>query len=539
MARSIFLNKHLTKQVRLQLLDALILPVLMYGAGSWSLLPPSQYRHVQHTIIMWQRRIVNAGFWNDTDMADHDFLAQWKLPPLSVRLAKHRLLLALQLQQHAPRELFDLLSADDASPHGWIPALRHGLEWFALHNPAHPLAGQDLSTENIFAWLAQAPAQEAHLIRQTVQRYCLQEHTLWMTRSAHRAIGQICEQAGFQLDMPPGDMPDDPAVFPCKQRKRTFDTPQGLSAHLWSAHQLMSLERQYVFGPTCIICGRCYWTSQRMQQHLRYSRKFPDGCLSQLVQHFEPLTMPIKVKIPEIYSGIHRLPCTNAEGPVALMPDTCWQRSHARDMARWQEQWATLDMPLQLPTDFNRACAAQYSRITHEWLDQDDPEDVDTLAHNWLACIDATDASNGLALWAFFHWGHNFMNDVFDNVENPELVTAVESTYLELVDSLLEWHLWQRREHLRHASAPAEPDLALPPATADRRTFGLLEPFPDAIGDQQRALRRADLCSWPSRGGVPASALSSCTSFLPADATRIATSGSRLSAQSTSLVIRA
>ena len=85
-------------------------------------------------------------------------------------------------------------------------------------------------------------------------------------------------------------------------------------------------------------------------------------------------------------------------------------------------------------------------------------------------------------------------------------VTAVESTYLDVVDSFPEWHLEQRREHLRTASAPDAPDLALPPAVADRRKFQLLEPLPDAIGEQQSVLSRAlggDLCAWPLRGGVP------------------------------------
>ena len=258
----------------------------------------------------------------------------------------------------------DLLSSGADSPNGWIPALRHGLQWLVLHNPTHSRAGRDLTTEEIYAWLADAPPQEAHLIRKTVQRYCLQENVLWMTRQAHMAIGRICQQAGFQLGMPPDDLHPDPAAFPCTHCLRTFDTPQGLSAHLWTAHHVMSLERQYVYGPTCVICGRCFWTSQRMQQHLRYTRRFPDGCLAQLVQHFEPLEEPIEVKIPDIYAGIHRLPCTNAEGPVALMPDTCWKRSHDRALEQWTEQWTAIGMPSNPPAGALRDLAGTFSQLT-------------------------------------------------------------------------------------------------------------------------------------------------------------------------------
>ena len=101
--KSILLNRHLSSQTRLQLLDSLVLPVLMYGAGGWALLPARPYQKIHHAVITWQRRILRTGFfWSDDRVSDADLQAQWMLPSLSMRLAKHRILLALQLQKHAP-----------------------------------------------------------------------------------------------------------------------------------------------------------------------------------------------------------------------------------------------------------------------------------------------------------------------------------------------------------------------------------------------------------------------------------------------------
>lgn len=131
MRKTIFHNRHIPVRTRLQLLESLVLSILMYGSGAWPLLSHQQYAHVSHAILSWQRSIVSVGFWSQKRMTDHEFLAIWELPCLSVCLAKHRLLLALKslkMYQHAPFELWDCISLKDV-----ISVTIRGFKHFDMH----------------------------------------------------------------------------------------------------------------------------------------------------------------------------------------------------------------------------------------------------------------------------------------------------------------------------------------------------------------------------------------------------------------------
>eukprot|EP00435_Cladocopium_sp_Y103_P065630 s84_g27.t1 len=87
LSKSLFRNRSLTPVLRLQLLESLVLSILMYGSGVWPLLSHRQYGKLSHAIIGWQRNITGDMFWRDDRLSDAEFLAKWKLPPLSARLA--------------------------------------------------------------------------------------------------------------------------------------------------------------------------------------------------------------------------------------------------------------------------------------------------------------------------------------------------------------------------------------------------------------------------------------------------------------------
>ncbi len=109
MAKHIFHNRHMPIKTRLQLLESLVLPVLLHGCGNWPLLSERQFRKLNHVIISWKRRIANDGFWNAGGTSDWEFQARWRLTPLALRLAKHRLLYAFKLLAHAPGVVIDYM----------------------------------------------------------------------------------------------------------------------------------------------------------------------------------------------------------------------------------------------------------------------------------------------------------------------------------------------------------------------------------------------------------------------------------------------
>ena len=90
LSKPIFANKKIPVAVRLRLLESLVLPIVFYGAGSWPLLSARTFATLSSVITSWQRRIIGDGFWKDTPSTDQELRAQWKLPDLAVRLAKHR-----------------------------------------------------------------------------------------------------------------------------------------------------------------------------------------------------------------------------------------------------------------------------------------------------------------------------------------------------------------------------------------------------------------------------------------------------------------
>lgn len=51
MAKPLFFNKKMSTRIRLGLLEALVMPVLMFGSGSWTLMTPAQFRRVYHLIL--------------------------------------------------------------------------------------------------------------------------------------------------------------------------------------------------------------------------------------------------------------------------------------------------------------------------------------------------------------------------------------------------------------------------------------------------------------------------------------------------------
>eukprot|EP00435_Cladocopium_sp_Y103_P026565 s3814_g6.t1 len=135
-SKGIFRNRSMSPVLRLQLLESLVLSILMYGSGVWPLLSHRQYCRLSHAIIGWQRQITGDTFCCENRISDADFLAKWKLPPLSARLAKHRLLYAFQIVSNAPQDLVTCITAEDAdgkSP--WCVAVRHAINWLLMHMP--------------------------------------------------------------------------------------------------------------------------------------------------------------------------------------------------------------------------------------------------------------------------------------------------------------------------------------------------------------------------------------------------------------------
>ena len=294
--RGILCNRHITVNVRLRLMEALIMPILFHGAGNWPLLGALQVQRLHGVYLKWIRSVLGNGYWAPGQLTDVQILLQWRLPSISLRLAKHRLLFAFHLFADAPHLVVEVATAVADTPRSWFQALRQAMAWavsvdasFVVDDPL------TMSVDAIVQWFHDHKHDGPRWVRRLFRRALLQGSVIGEALAGHHALRQQFEYGGASFA---NDMVLRPSVdksFECQWCAKTFATPRQWQAHLWSAHGEPSDERRYMTTTTCPACWTCCWTSNRLQIHLHHSRRHPGGCYERLTWMHEPLEhiMPI------------------------------------------------------------------------------------------------------------------------------------------------------------------------------------------------------------------------------------------------------
>eukprot|EP00435_Cladocopium_sp_Y103_P037818 s2577_g10.t1 len=513
LSKSVFRNRHLSSATRLQLLESLVLSIVMYGSGTWSLLTHRQYTKISHAIITWQRQITGDEYWRASRLSDADFLAKWKLPTFSARLAKHRLLYAFQLVSSAPQDLITCLTAEDALPDGsaWCRAVRHAVEWLALQSPASVTPAELCAPEGLFQWLHSASSYGPNLVRRCVRRAVMQDRLAFDLRKEMRSIYHACSEAGVIFaDSACPVLHANHTTFPCHVCEKEFSTVQGLQAHRWKAHGITSLERLYIFDTTCRACHRCFWSVQRLQQHLRWSRRHEHGCFHILQRDYLPLAAPVSCPCPPPLRDVHRLPACPVAGPLPLPGPPAWEQQRDAEFALLSQQWHSLDLPRELP----EACQTQVFDACHSviqlWLQDvvDGSFAVDDLITLWTDLLERLNPShdpNSIQVWAFLLWGRDCLPSIIDSIANPSLQLCIETAIEDFSQCFPLWSLLMRFDANAQRSAPVSPVLAAIEPVPDARKQHDLEPlsrsFFDPVASFQHIVR--PVSSWPALPGVP------------------------------------
>eukprot|EP00438_Fugacium_kawagutii_P030170 Skav221644 [mRNA] locus=scaffold1174:107584:112122:- [translate_table: standard] len=499
LSRGVFGNKHIAIRVRLQLLESLVLPIIFFGSGTWPLLSGPLYRRLEHAILAWQRRIASDGHWKGSSQtSDAAFQAKWRLPSLSLRLARHRTMLAFNMMHHAPACLTTLISAEDQRvSSSWLEALRHALRWQAFELEGHALAGKQLTTEEIFTWLASSTRKDVLDLRALTRKTLLQEATIHEVAAGYESIVQICQRNGITLT----ELDTAPVYeahllrYPCDCCDQVFKSIQGLSAHRWRKHGRLSAERRFMDSATCLACGQCLWTTRRLQQHLHRSRARPGGCYEILVRRFDAVDEPARVgprDLPDHLQHALRLPAVRAAGPVYIPDTTPWQRAHAARLASLQQRWAHEGLPATLDEDLASTIALGLTEVTWHWTHRhgaEEPGDM-CLAHEWLNLLEPFFQDHGVsAVWAFLQWGRTTLMETLPEMD-VDVQPYVDDQFWTTAKDFPAWELLDQRDSLDHAREPEPVSVQLPePVGPDGRSPQLREPFPCCFADQMAFLR--------------------------------------------------
>ena len=285
LSKPLFANRRISIPTRLQLLEALVCSKLMYNSGVWPQLTGRQHQKLEHTIIGWQRRIINQGFWSEELVRDEVLQRRWQLPTLAVRLAVARIRFALAASRNPMETTWRLIGLEfEGCSRSWCQLLLPALQWLVDVIPKAQFFDErceDLNFQQITEWLQSEQRPHKGVIKRALQKHLLQERIIQEVRDGYEEVRSIFQ--GLGLYKPEQEVQEGSASnFTCEVCDMKFGNAQKLQVHRWSKHGLVSVERQFVFGPVCASCGVNFWTPQRVQQHLRYSRLVSDGCFERL-----------------------------------------------------------------------------------------------------------------------------------------------------------------------------------------------------------------------------------------------------------------
>ena len=406
--KHIFTNRRISVLSRLRLLDSLVLSKLLYNSGFWPPLKPTQLQRLDSCIVRWQRTITGEGLWQSQRISNAMFLKLQGLPSIEVRLNRNRLLGAIQVLKNSTDFAWPaVLCAEQAPGVTWLTLVRRAIESFQDIEPSFgPLSPSSCCASELEQWLHTACDKGPARIKSLFQRHLLQEKAVAEALFHHQCIHRDLEEHGFRFSERLEDADEfHPLLesFSCPDCNKSFETRQALQAHRWRQHQHISIERQYVDGPVCRACGVMFWTSQRVQQHLRQSRRLPDGCFQELFMHTTPSLIPVRWNVQSPWQNIHNLPQLYVGGDLQAMPSTP-EEERSRRLEEWSQRWTTQGYPEAISDSLYETCRQGIDCATFAWL----YDCTGDLIFHWGSFFDRFAAKHNVSPptleWCFYIW---------------------------------------------------------------------------------------------------------------------------------------
>ena len=440
--KKLFGNKHLDKRSRLQLFNALIIPKLFFGAGTWGFLPPGTFHAVETFLQRCYGYI--CGLHRDRGPVRGQLHGLHRQPTFEQRLFRYRLLYAGKVWSTGPATLQHLmlqLYKDD--PTSWLAHVVQDMRWMQAllgdEFPFHPERVDDAAR-----FWSNCPDLWRRMVLKAYRVSHLQEGTAHEVRYWHsRVLGEF-RLAGVTMENVQEECADgDDGLYVC-ECGQTFTRRQGLGVHRYKKHGIKAPERRLVDSSVCPICMKQFWTLARNQQHLSY---IPRGggvnrCYAALMEQRHVAGDPVCQDIPKHLQGIRRLEAVQLAGPqpqarMTLGDEVRIAEEHLQrlvDKKNAQEQWfksspdyvsmlcqrleeATQRCFLTFQSELNPetlGCELQgaWCTILHEQFEKEDPD---------------------LLYYLFMVWGQDNLPAVYAEWEDGEAEQVAEDAYSEIV----------------------------------------------------------------------------------------------------------
>ncbi|CAE7378412.1 grxB [Symbiodinium sp. CCMP2456] len=190
--------------------------------------------------------------------AAHIITGCWPLELLAYRA---RLSLLASLAKAAPPVLWAMLQEEQT----WFRQLQADLSWL--------IEGEEMK------WPAAVAAEwpqwwnllrhSQGRIKRSVDRRMRKDFENYKDRES----ADLCLWA-LRRSMPPEKLPDTREMaWRCRMCDKIFGKRSGLSVHFFSVHRRKAEYRKFVTGTQCLACGRQYWATARLEDHLRASHR--------------------------------------------------------------------------------------------------------------------------------------------------------------------------------------------------------------------------------------------------------------------------
>ena len=498
--RMVLCNRRLPLMVRARLFKALILSKLYYGAGAWTPLSQTTLKRLRSALVSMVRQILGVGPQDESHLTTNSILLRLQVLDPLVYIGVERLRYAASLFQHGWQDLHKLLEAEHH--HGtqsWLAGLYDAVHWFndvAMQPDEIPTDIESLKDY----WCLQGHRWKRTLMKVT-RRHLVQEQTMEQVKQYHRTFFKTLRSSGANFWPDPFAMTGSDLTYSCACG-RAFSTGQGLATHKRKAHGIFSPEHQFLQGATCPHCLKFFWSTQRLQQHLRYiPRKLGyNACFAALLAagytaDYEAVPRPRHVQ------GLQRVETQPTFGPHMRQAT-----SHDKALDRWGLELTELeaeDEVMVVPRNQETTITAlhgQWSQVTLTWfmdftLRNYEPALSRNLPDLWIdVFVKQEDDIEDWLQDAFLDWGTVALPDVLSTWEDGEAEILVETEYYRFIVDFPRYQRQTRISELRRLLAqPAVPyELSQQPHRAPR-PVGSLGPstkpaFPGierAYGQQQ------------------------------------------------------